>query len=669
MSAEKRPASDEPGAGQMIVKRQNVGSSTGALARLNASGKSSALIQTAPRTSNLQAPVMELSGHSGEIFAAKFDPTGNFIASGSMDRSILLWRTYGDCENYGVLTGHRGAVLDLQWSRDSKIVYSASADTHLASWDLENGTRIRRYIGHDEIVNTMDISKRGEGILVSGSDDGTIGLWDPRSKHAADHIETEFPITAIAMSEAGNEVYSGGIDNDIKVWDIRKKSVVYSMLGHQDTVTSLRASPDSQSLLSFAMDSTVRTWDIRPFAPTDRHIRTFDGASVGLEKNLIRASWDTEGKKVAVGSGDGTATIWSSETGKLMYKLPGHKGTVNCVEFAPGTEPIGTRLNSPHLTRTWTSGSNGPDLRPSSTQQHLNREVDEVSPESAILRAGGPPTAPVTIPAPVARVSRSETTGRTRRFTSPDPAEMHLAQMVQEGRRRRRRANRRQQQDNDEGHPKRFLLCIPWPKSRRMRSQILRCFILGFFLALLLVLYLALSLTKNIRSGEFTVLFILVILFVTVFFCHGLIRLCMLVIRPRPDDEPRPPIPQLLPPGSYAVPREPIRVMLARDEEEQGEVSEAVQAKPPAYGLWRESVRVDPNRIYWQRNPNAVSSNAGQSTLGESNGGARPPSYASEDGVSYVVNARPRSMAPIMMEAPMPPHPSEIGRMGERRNP
>lgn len=31
---------------------------------------------------------MELSGHSGEIFSAKFDPTGNLIASGSMDRSI-----------------------------------------------------------------------------------------------------------------------------------------------------------------------------------------------------------------------------------------------------------------------------------------------------------------------------------------------------------------------------------------------------------------------------------------------------------------------------------------------------------------------------------------------------------------------------------------------------
>lgn len=126
----------------------------------------------------------------------------------------------------------------------------------------------------------------------------------------------------------------------IQVWDTRKKAVVYSMLGHNDTITSLRVSPDSQTLLSNSMDSTVKTWDVRPFAPTDRHVRTFDGAHAGMEKNLIRASWDANGKKVAAGSADGTAVVWSNDTGKLMYKLPGHKGTVNFAELSPGPEPI-----------------------------------------------------------------------------------------------------------------------------------------------------------------------------------------------------------------------------------------------------------------------------------------------------------------------------------------
>lgn len=37
---------------------------------------------------------MELSGHSGEVFCAKFDPNGNYIASGSMDRSISMCTSF-----------------------------------------------------------------------------------------------------------------------------------------------------------------------------------------------------------------------------------------------------------------------------------------------------------------------------------------------------------------------------------------------------------------------------------------------------------------------------------------------------------------------------------------------------------------------------------------------
>ncbi|KAI9754777.1 MAG: hypothetical protein M4579_004562, partial [Chaenotheca gracillima] len=365
MSAEKRPASDAFGSSSMVVKRQksdvNMRNGSDAVAVVNNTAQNGALIQPVSRTSGLQSPIMELTGHSGEVFAARFDPTGQFIASGSMDRSIselltfdspprlssghadrdaVLWRTYGACDNFGQLTGHKGAILDLHWSRDSNVVFSASADWFLMSWDLETGVRIRRHVGHEGIVNSLDVSKRGEEMLVSGSDDGCIGIWDPRQKEAVDFIETDFPITAVALSEAGNEIYSGGVDNDIKVWDLRKQAVAYSMVGHTDTVTSLQVSPDSQHLLSNSMDSTVRTWDIRPFAPTDRHVKTYDGAMAGIEKNLIKASWDSTGAKIAAGSGDRTAVIWDTRTGKLLSKLPGHKGTVNDVRFSPGDEPI-----------------------------------------------------------------------------------------------------------------------------------------------------------------------------------------------------------------------------------------------------------------------------------------------------------------------------------------
>ena len=177
-------------------------------------------------------------------------------------------------------------------------------------------------------------------MLVSGSDDGCVGIWDTRTKRAVDYIETEFPITSVAVAEAGNELYTGGIDCDILVYDIRKKAVAYRMPGHTDTVTSLSISPDSQSLLSYSHDGLARTWDIRPFAPVDRSLKTFVGAPVGIEKNLVRASWDPKGERVGVGSGDGSVCIWETRTAKLIYKLPGHRGTVNDMRFAPGEEPI-----------------------------------------------------------------------------------------------------------------------------------------------------------------------------------------------------------------------------------------------------------------------------------------------------------------------------------------
>lgn len=86
-------------------------------------------------------------------------------------------------------------------------------------------------------------------------------------------------------------------------------------------------------------------------------------------------------------------------------------------------------------------------------------------------------------------------------------------------------------------------------------------------------------------------LLILIILFATIFFCQGLIRLCLSIFRPKPTEERRRnALPQMYGPGGYAVPRQPIRVLLARDEEAAGIESDATKINPPAYGLWRESV-------------------------------------------------------------------------------
>ncbi|KAB8446194.1 hypothetical protein FH972_025176 [Carpinus fangiana] len=261
------------------------------------------------------------------------------------DQGVVLWNATGEIKSYALLEGHKGAVLDVHWSRDAGTLFSASADATLASWDTETGQRTRRHIGHEGVINAMDISKHGKETLVSACDDGHIGIWDARQRDIVDFMETSFPVTAIAFAENGIELFSGGIDNDIKVWDMRKKQVTYVMKGHQDTITSLEISPDTRTLLSNSHDSTVRTWNIQPFeGGTNRLIKSYDGAPTGMEKNLLKASWDAKGERIAAGSGDRSTVVWDVRSGKLLHKLPGHRGAVNDVRFSPGEEPTSKLL-------------------------------------------------------------------------------------------------------------------------------------------------------------------------------------------------------------------------------------------------------------------------------------------------------------------------------------
>lgn len=62
-------------------------------------------MQGPDRTSALLAPIMLLSGHAGEVFTAKFSPDGTVVASGSHDKHLFFWRTYGECENFMMIQG------------------------------------------------------------------------------------------------------------------------------------------------------------------------------------------------------------------------------------------------------------------------------------------------------------------------------------------------------------------------------------------------------------------------------------------------------------------------------------------------------------------------------------------------------------------------------------
>ena len=58
-----------------------------------------------------------------------------------------------------------------------------------------------------------------------------------------------------------------------------------------------------------------------------------------LFQNLLHCSWSPDGAMVAAGSADRFVYIWDTTTRKILYKLPGHLGCVNDVDFHK-IEPI-----------------------------------------------------------------------------------------------------------------------------------------------------------------------------------------------------------------------------------------------------------------------------------------------------------------------------------------
>jgi Prp8 binding protein len=68
-------------------------------------------------------------------------------------------------------------------------------------------------------------------------------------------------------------------------------------------------------------------------------VKILTGHQHNFENNLLKCSWSSNGSKVTTGSADCMVYIWDTTTRRILYKLPGHTGSVNEIVFHP-IEPI-----------------------------------------------------------------------------------------------------------------------------------------------------------------------------------------------------------------------------------------------------------------------------------------------------------------------------------------
>jgi len=92
---------------------------------------------------------------------------------------IVLWDTAAGRE-LATLRGHGKGIAQVVFSRDGKLLASASTDNTIRIWDVASQRELRTLVAHTAAIESMDFSPDGR-LLASASDDGGTFLWDTSS--------------------------------------------------------------------------------------------------------------------------------------------------------------------------------------------------------------------------------------------------------------------------------------------------------------------------------------------------------------------------------------------------------------------------------------------------------------------------------------------------------
>jgi ribosome assembly protein RRB1 len=188
-------------------------------------------------------PVSTIRAHkANEGYALDWSPMvpeGKLITGDVAGNIFTTTRTQGggwvtDTTPY---TGHQGTVEELQWSPSEKHVFSsASNDGTVKIWDARSKSRkaaISMQVSKTD-VNVLSWSHQTAHLLATGADDGEWAVWDLRQWK---------PMTSMA-----NE---------------KKPSPVASFTFHKEQITAVEWHPTDDSIvLVCAGDNTLTLWDL-----------------------------------------------------------------------------------------------------------------------------------------------------------------------------------------------------------------------------------------------------------------------------------------------------------------------------------------------------------------------------------------------------------------------
>lgn len=178
-------------------------------------------------------PDFRCKGHSKEGYGLCWDPHQPMhLISGSDDGIVCEWdltQAGREVDAINTYRGHTDVIEDVKWHRQHPNLFgSVGDDKKLMIWDTRSPNKNQpssSVLAHAAEVNCLDFNPYSEFLLVTGSADKTVALWDMRSlktklhsfeSHTAEVFQVEW--SPMIESVFG----TCAADRRVHIWDISR---------------------------------------------------------------------------------------------------------------------------------------------------------------------------------------------------------------------------------------------------------------------------------------------------------------------------------------------------------------------------------------------------------------------------------------------------------------
>ena len=142
-----------------------------------------------------------------------------YLAVGADDGSVSLFDFASGRRLWSHQVHRPAEVWGVQFSPDSRLLYTVSRDHTGAIWSVPDGQLLFREALHDDEINGLAISPDG-ALIATGSDDLTVRLWDRTFSPLAILRAHETMVLRVAFLDNGRYLVSSSGGGAVVLWDV-----------------------------------------------------------------------------------------------------------------------------------------------------------------------------------------------------------------------------------------------------------------------------------------------------------------------------------------------------------------------------------------------------------------------------------------------------------------